>query len=203
MVQALASSSYIRFAFGRDALKVEQRGIPTDERLALAVPSTRFITRPQERQKLYELELAGTPLYTEGEVEHLVDVQVRVWQLTQLAMAGLLFILAIGFRVLRTKTSSGRRIAFARGLKRGAQLSLSIIVLIGLSIVLAWEWTFVTFHKLLFKPGTWQFSADSALIQLFPDRFWYDTAVLLVGGLVLSAAVLWMLAAGLEKYWEA
>jgi uncharacterized membrane protein len=46
------------------------------------------------------------------------------------------------------------------------------------------EGLFARFHGVFFESGTWTFSSDSLLIQLFPEPFWIVSAV---GWTVLTA----------------
>jgi integral membrane protein (TIGR01906 family) len=74
-------------------------------------------------------------------------------------------------------------------LLRGGLLSLGLLLGVGATMVLSWEWFFVTFHRLLFEDGTWTFGYSDTLIRLFPVRFWMDVGALLVGVLAGGALV--------------
>ncbi len=61
----------------------------------------------------------------------------------------------------------------------------------------SWEVFFTGFHELLFPPDTWTFPTSDTLIRLYPERFWMDVGVAIVGvvliqaGLVLGGAIIW------------
>jgi integral membrane protein (TIGR01906 family) len=73
---------------------------------------------------------------------------------------------------------------FSGGLLTVALLGgLTVFVLVG------WRTFFIGFHEVFFPQGNWTFDWSDSLIRLFPDRFWFDAGVLIVGG-ALAAGVL-------------
>jgi integral membrane protein (TIGR01906 family) len=181
-IRLLATGPYLRWEYARAGFGPAP-GLSVSQREVLAVPSARFIVGGTSIETLAGLTLDGAPLYTEGEIAHLVDVKRRVCLVTALALLGvaLCVVAAVLWR-------SGRYRAWPRALEAGGWLGLAIVALVGASVLVAWQWFFVSFHRLLFPPGTWQFDADSGLIRLFPERFWLDTAVaVLVLGVIGSA----------------
>lgn len=121
------------------------------------------------------------------EVAHLEDVRVVVGGLLRAAVLGLAVVGLAGALALRRPTLS-RMLRTSLG--RGGVLTLALVALVGLGVATGWERTFVLFHELLFPQGNWAFPADSLLIQLFPDRFWFEAAVALVGLTCVEAAAL-------------
>lgn len=128
----------------------------------------------------------GPALYTPSEIDHLTDVRrvIAVLFRLGLASAGAIAIaLAADGRTRRRRTMAA--------IAGGGRLGVGVTLIVGVLIAGAWNVLFTTFHELLFAAGTWQFPADSRLIQLFPDWFWQSAAavlalLLLVEGLVLS-----------------
>jgi integral membrane protein (TIGR01906 family) len=187
-VRALASERFLRWEYGRPAFP-SATGFSDAERMALAVPSTRFILADTAPDALLALRHAGAPLYTSEEIDHLVDVRVLVHRLSRLALAGLVWIVAAGLAAWRV---GGWRRRWAGALGRGGALTVAFVLLAGAAVAVAWPLIFTGFHELLFPVGTWQFPIDSGLIRLFPERFWYDSAVafgvlMVVEGVVLTA----------------
>lgn len=128
----------------------------------------------------------GPALYTESEIDHLADVRRVIRALFGLGWAAAAAIAL----ALAADRSTGRRRTF-QALASGGRLGIGITILVGAFIAGAWNALFTTFHELLFSAGTWQFPADSRLIQLFPDWFWQSAAavlalLLLAEGFVLS-----------------
>ncbi len=72
---------------------------------------------------------------------------------------------------------------YRRAVRRGAVLLAVLVVVLGALAAVAFDTVFEAFHELFFPPGSFDFEATSKLIQLFPDRFWFETSLLL--GLVI------------------
>ncbi len=186
-VHLLASEPFLRLVYALPGFPAAA-GFTEPERLELAAPSTAFIVRPVAPGSLAALQHAGQPLYTAEEIEHLVDVRRVVVRLTVLGLAaGLVLAAALGM------AWRGPRRAVGRALARGGWLTVALVVLVGLGIAIAWPLLFTGFHQLFFRPGTWQFPLDSGLIRLFPDPFWYSTAIVLAGLCALEGlAAVWL-----------
>jgi uncharacterized membrane protein len=153
--------------------------------MAVAGPSTTYLVRPgATRDELAALRHRGQPLYTQGEIDHLVDVRALVSLITWLGAAGALGLAGACLAAARRPTA--RRV-LAGGLRLGAWLTVGGVAAAGLLAAVAWPILFVGFHEVLFEPGTWQFPSDSSLIRLFPERFWFDTAVALCAIIGLQA----------------
>jgi len=179
-VHLLASGAFLRWEFGRPGFPAVP-GIADVERLALAVPSTLFIVRPMPAADLAALRHDGQPLYTAAEIGHLEDVRRVVARVTTLGLLGGLLVVA----ALALAWRRGRWAEVGRSLRWGGWLTVGLVVAVGLGMALAWPLLFTGFHRVFFPAGTWQFDYDSGLIRLFPDQFWYDTALALAA---LSAA---------------
>lgn len=192
-IQLLAGTDYVRWMMDRPGYPPSP-GFSSEERLSFAVPSTRFMLNQEPPETLAALERGGAALYQAGEIAHLLDVRRVVGRIRQLAL--LLSVAALVLLVLRPRAL---RIGLARSLAAGGALTLALLLLLGLSIVTAWDLAFTGMHRLLFADGTWQFGADSALIRLFPDRFWYDTALVLVGLLAMQGLAALAVARALRR----
>ena len=62
-------------------------------------------------------------------------------------------------------------------------------VLLGVFFAVAFDTAFAAFHALFFAAGTWQFGPDSNLIRLFPEPFWFETALVAGLSIVLGAVL--------------
>jgi integral membrane protein (TIGR01906 family) len=78
----------------------------------------------------------------------------------------------------------------ARAVFNGALLTVGVFVLLGLFAGTAFDVFFVAFHRVFFQGDTWLFYYTDSLIQFYPERFWNDTALYLVGATLLEALVL-------------
>ncbi len=185
VVSILATPAAVRMEYERPGFPPSV-GMSHEQRAELAVVSTRYVVGNATTAELEALRRplpdggdARDALYAADEVEHLRDVRVRI---TWLRRAGLLAGLALAAAWL----VPAWRPTAARASVWGGGMTVGLIALLGAGIAVAWSWLFTTFHVLLFPEGTWQFAADSGLIRLFPDVFWSDAAVALVGGVALG-----------------
>ena len=146
--------------------------------------------RPEVAIKLLEDQrLPGTenmPLFTVYELGHMVDVK-RLMDTLWRVLLGAGIIVAGGLVILLARRSM-RREGYA-ALFGGGLLTTGLLTVLILLVLTSWQWFFITFHDVFFQPGTWQFDWSDSLIRLFPDKFWFDAGVLLVGGALVAGVV--------------
>jgi integral membrane protein (TIGR01906 family) len=187
-VGLLASEPYLRLEYARPGFP-EAPGFGAAERLDAASRSTAFIVSSAGPDILAELEYRGAPLYTEGEIAHLVDVQRLVRALLQAAVLGTVL---IGLCAIVAR-HAGQRGFLRRVLAAGGWVTMVLVLLVAVGVGFAWRTVFTGFHEVLFPPGTWEFPADSGLIRLFPEVFWRDAATAAASLTLLEAlALVWL-----------
>jgi integral membrane protein (TIGR01906 family) len=128
---------------------------------------------------------------TDGERSHMLDVRNVFAALWVLVAAGILA-LVIGFRRARAPGAQAAawRTAAWQAVRNGALVLAAAIVVVGVFAIFAFDAAFEVFHRLFFSAGTYTFDpATSKLVQLFPDAFWSQTAII-VGVVILSVALL-------------
>jgi integral membrane protein (TIGR01906 family) len=130
--------------------------------------------------------VSGSAVFSERERAHLVDVRSAFVAFGAVALLGALILVNVAL-------ASHRATWYRRAMGIGA-LGVAIAVALGAFVVtLAFEQAFEIFHRLLFAGGTYSFDPTTdRLVQLFPIRFWEETA--LVVGLVMvvvSVIVAW------------
>jgi integral membrane protein (TIGR01906 family) len=183
----LASPAWLALEYGRAGFPAAS-GFTNAERLRLATTSTLFIVRPGvDASDLSALTAADRPLYTEPEIAHLQDVKELIARVAGLAAIALAAIVAA--RVWARRSPERRRLWW-RGVELGGWLTVCIVVGLALLAVVAWPFVFPAFHQVFFPPGTWQFDESSGLITLFPERFWYDSALVLCGLIAVGGATI-------------
>lgn len=95
---------------------------------------------------------------------------------------GIVGLVALGFLAGRRRIGGAMILA--------GTLVVAIIGALGVWAVVDFDGLFTWMHSLFFANGTWTFSADSLLIQLFPEAFWAAMAGLwIVSSLILAAIV--------------
>ena len=111
---------------------------------------------------------SGDPAFTEREVQHMEDVRgllaafLTAWAISLgLAVAG-----AVALRRI------GEPGSVERALARGAIVSLGAMALIGLVMLVNFEFFFDGFHGIFFEGDSWRFNESYTLRQLYPDYFW-------------------------------
>jgi integral membrane protein (TIGR01906 family) len=193
-VRLLVTDQYLAFEYSKADFPLDPFGFAPGQRLAYASENYRYVREDQPIEALTVQRLGDMPLYNERELQHMQDVQNVyelvgwVWQIASIVIALAVFTLA-----WRAET----RPALAAALKWGGLLTIALIGGLGLLAVVAWQFWFVAFHQIFFAPGTWTFNQWDTLIQLFPNKFWFDAALTisglsLIGGL-LAALIGWVL----------
>jgi integral membrane protein (TIGR01906 family) len=193
-VRLMASDAYLALAYAMPAFPAPV-GMTAAERAALARASTAFIVDRSDPEALLALAHAGRPLYEPGEVAHLVDVRRLVTALS----AGALLVGALLVAAAVSWWRGADALRFGAALRRGAWLTLGAVAGLSVGVALAWRTVFTLFHEILFEPGTWQFAASSGLIRLFPERFWFDAALILLAVTVAECALLILAGRRIER----
>lgn len=122
-----------------------------------------------------EYILPVIPWFTPAELQHLLDVKIRmcfVYYLVPIAWIVWLYIL------LKGKNKS-------ENLFKGGLVSLSSL-LVGL---IPFPLLFVIFHGIFFPQGNWIFPPDHMIVQIYPPHFWFLMAKTLAARIfILSSA---------------
>jgi len=133
----------------------------------------------------------GAPLFNEREIEHLAEVKglIRLCYNVQVGAGGYIAaFIVVGFILLK------RRFWYplARGLFGGGVLTIALLVAVGVAALAGFDWLFLGFHYLFFgSSDTWILNpATDYLIMIFPEGFFYDVGLYVVGAIVAEAVVL-------------
>ncbi len=183
----LLSPAFIQLEYRRPGFPPDPMGFSTEERIHWADVSRIFLLSGEGPEFFGQYSLAdGAPLYNEREIQHMVDVQKLVAKAALvLAFGGPAFLAAGVYLFWKDRR------ALRTSLLTGASITLLLILATVLGAALAWEWIFVTFHRIFFAGNTWLFPYTDTLIRLFPVEFWQDVVTALVGGIAITALVVW------------
>lgn len=129
-------------------------------------------------------------LYNDREVAHMKDVKAlvqgvdAVWKLSGLYLLGFT---AVGFML--------RRRSFLRPLGRyaaiGGGVTLGLVALVGLGSLAGFDRLFLAFHQVSFSNDLWLLDPRrDALIAMFPQGFFFDATILIVGSTIAEALLL-------------
>jgi integral membrane protein (TIGR01906 family) len=124
------------------------------------------------------------PLLNAEERSHMVDVSDFVRLLAVINIVALLTVGLAGWTLRREPARRGRLMLIA-----SSAVGIGAVVLAAIFAV-AFRPAFLAFHELFFEPGTYLFPADSQLIRLFPEPFWFDAALAAGLAIVLPALAL-------------
>ncbi|HEX2360342.1 MAG TPA: DUF1461 domain-containing protein [Solirubrobacterales bacterium] len=110
----------------------------------------------------------GEAAFTEREITHMGDVRAL--------LAAFLTAWAISVGLATAAAVALRRIAgpgsVERALARGAVVSLAAMALIGVVMLIDFEFFFDGFHGIFFEGDSWRFNESYTLRRIFPDYFW-------------------------------
>jgi integral membrane protein (TIGR01906 family) len=134
----------------------------------------------------FAMTVGGGPVFDERERQHLADARRAFIGFGIAALAAVVALVAARWR-------SGGAGWFWRAVATGAAVLAVAVLAIGMFVTVSFDLAFELFHRLLFAGGTYTFDpATERLVQIFPEQFWFETAIGL--GIVLvvgSAAVYW------------
>jgi integral membrane protein (TIGR01906 family) len=129
----------------------------------------------------FSVEVNGQPVLNERERAHMNDVRT--------VFRGLWILAAIAAVTVVVASRSADRSRTWRAVRRGA-LGLAVgVVALGAVAVVAFDQLFETFHEIFFPAGSYTFDPRTdRLVQLFPFRFWDETAMA-VGAVIIAMAL--------------
>lgn len=126
-------------------------------------------------------------LFNQREVMHLKDVKTLV-QMNRSLLVGTAIYIGVYASISLFRRGKQYRRQLAWSVFIGSIITLGIIVALGAgSMLLNFDELFTRFHFVAFTNDLWMLDpATDYLIMLFPEGFWYDSAVLL--GQITAAA---------------
>ncbi len=132
----------------------------------------------------------GARVLRDPEIDHMLDVRGVFAGFFALVLAAVA-VLVVAFR---RASGTEARAATWRAVAGGARGLAIGIAVVSAFTVLAFEAVFEVFHRLFFSAGSYTFDPRTdRLVQLFPESFWFETAVLVgVAGLLAAAATWWL-----------
>ena len=133
----------------------------------------------------FDVAVGGAPVLSEPERAHMRDVR-GVFTGFGLLVAAAVVVLIVAFRRSR---GTEARFARWRAVVGGARALAIAILVVGAFVVFAFEAAFEVFHRLFFSAGSYTFDPSTdRLVQLFPERFWSETAMA-IGAVALAASI--------------
>lgn len=191
-VRPAMTPQFLSFEYHRPDMHVDPYGFTLEDRLRWGPLGIEYLVTDADISLLGDLTFTnGRPMFTERELHHMVDVKVVTRGAFFVLAAALVVVPLCALYLWRT----GRRYQLREALLRGAVFTLGGIVAVVFGAVVAWDMFFGLFHRLFFADGTWVFYTSDTLIRLYPEKFWFDTAliigVLVIGGALAIAGLTW------------
>lgn len=172
-IRLVATPAFLALSYGRPGFPSDSFGFTDSERLTYGSYGVDYLNNFAGPEYLAGLKLStGSSMFTEGEVQHMVDVKNLIG-FAYILGAVLAVILIIGVWYLAKRYAGGVR----RALFSGAILALAGIAALAVSAIVGWDNFFTQFHALFFSDGTWTFNVSDTLIRLYPEQYWLDSAI--------------------------
>ena len=124
--------------------------------------------------------------YTTLEISHLEDVNKVMLVVNLTFYVSWLFCLLILMFYRKNKEQ------LKKFFRYGGIVTIITVLLIGLMLLLDFEFIFTLFHNVFFPQGNWTFPFDSLLIQTFSETFFFKLS-LIIFGLTLAFGSLFIL----------
>lgn len=185
-VRMLMTPAFARWEYRRPGFP-NPTVFPVEARQSTVETTLAYVKGAGDDRLITELTLKdGRRVYNAREVRHLRDVRnVTRAAFTVHLVTGLFLLAAL---VYLSVTERGRPAAWA--LVGGSVLTVVLLIGIGAVAALSFNAFFVRFHRIFFEGNTWIFPETDSLIQLFPEKFWFDAAMLIVLLSLLQAVLL-------------
>lgn len=181
-IRLLMTPLFLNLEYTRPGFPEDIYGFTREERMDYAALTLRYLFGSTHTDSLRDSD--GYALYTQREIHHLDDVRGVSQRAFQCLWGGTLCALAL---LVATSRSAPYRRTIWRGIRHGSILTLGLVGLAVAGIIIVWDSVFVTFHRVFFESGTWQFAYSDTLIRLFPEQFWIDAAIAITILTILGA----------------
>jgi len=191
-VRLLFTPLYLEIIYRFPWFPPDQYGFSLEDRLYYSQKTRRFILSgpsffSSDNNNTFTFRDSTKPFYTLSEKKHLEDVKI-IWHRIVLLSQISLWLLVISSVVVSLLKSFDYLVNLYRQTLKVLPFIPASLVLPGL---LLWNHFFEVFHRLLFSPGTYSFSANSSLIRLFPNQFWVTAFSVLILLLIIVCLILY------------
>ena len=167
-------------------------GMSSDELGKAAEQISRYLLFQRDRVDDIVVQVRGQtlPLFNDREDKHMSDVQALLGRFYTLQVAsGVYILLYLASAPLWQRR--GYWHALGGQLRWGGTLTLGLFALFGALSLVDFDQLFLQFHEISFSNDFWMLDpTKDRLIMMFPEGFWYDSAIrlaLATGGQALAA----------------
>lgn len=188
-VSLLATNSFVGSQYTSPAFPDSYRFTPV-EKGELSSRVIGYLRGTAPSKSLSNIRAAESkPALDQREIEHLRDVRAVMRGLFIAGFIGsLLMLMAV---VVTGGLAPGlyRAVEIGKLLRNGALGTIGIFVIAVLISMVNFSWLFETFHRIFFPAGSYMFSPESTLIQLYPEEFWVAASFRLFGWTIAEIAI--------------
>jgi len=174
-----ATNSLWLYQYGFEKYNVSQTTGLADSELEKAAAGLIGYFNSDEEYISLTVKKDGKPfvLFNQQEVIHLKDVKGLIWLDYWVLLGTLVYVLAYaGVCLFWRKRRYWRRLAW--GVVGGGSITLALMLALGLGTLLGFDQLFWQFHLISFTNELWLLDpTKDYLIMLFPQGFFYDTAL--------------------------
>jgi integral membrane protein (TIGR01906 family) len=133
----------------------------------------------------FDVAVAGAPVLNERERGHMLDVRGVF-----IGFFAVAFVVAVAGVAIAARRQGAERARTWRAIRGGSLALIAVLLVGGIVSVVAFDALFEVFHRIFFAGGSYSFDpATERLVQLFPFRFWQETAIVLGAVCVILASV--------------
>ena len=186
----LTAGTWIPFEYRRANFPADKYGFSTDDRIYWSAIDLDFLLEDLEISYFDDFALPdGSPMHNERELLHFEDVLTIVAGSRRVfwgALVALGLLLGLLFRF------EGSQVALD-SVRGGALWTLGLLALLALGMVFAFGLVFTGFHQIFFDPNTWTFRFSDTFIRLYPQRFWQDVIMYVIGLTFLESGSLYLI----------
>ena len=183
----------VLYSYGFDKYKIPNRtGIEREELLSAGRQIRDYFNNNEKFLAVSVIvgNVRVASLYNTREILHMRDVKglvKGVYRIQEATGVYLLAFTAIGLVVWRRRFVPG----LAKYAAMGGGLTLTLVVLVGLGSLVGFDRLFLVFHQVSFTNDLWQLDPRTdMLLRMFPQGFFFDATMWIVGSTVVEALVL-------------
>ena len=195
------------YSYGFDKYKVaETTGIERAELIRAGAAFREYFNNDEDVLEVRVVQHGVLKsIYNDREIAHMTDVKglvQGVW-MVHVATGGY-----IGFFLLGGALLCRRRWIGIAGdlLGRGGLLTLGLVAVVGLAALVGFDRVFLAFHLVSFSNDLWQLDPSrDVLLMMFPQGFFFDATMWIVGSTVVEALLLsmYLIARRVHGLWSA
>jgi integral membrane protein (TIGR01906 family) len=189
----VADAGWYRAGFEKYGVS-QTTGMSSIELAKAAEQISRYLLFQRERADDIMVQVRGqtVPLFNEREDRHMSDVRELMGRFYTLQVASgayaLLYLVGSRFWL-----RGGYRRAIGSQLQGGGGLTLGLFAVLGAGSLMDFDQLFLQFHLISFSNSDWILDpTKDRLIMMFPEGFWYDSAIrlaLATGGQALASII--------------